>query len=219
VLPEGAPQGVIPVLTASLNTGTPESLLRRRPDVRLAEARLGAALALTEAARADLFPRITLNANLLGLVRNRGVAISEDSIGFDIGPAISWAGPDLRRVYAGIDVSDARASRLVAEYEASVLNALADVETALTDLAAEQRRTEDLEAAQNSARRALELASLRFREGLDSYLNVLDAQRTLLDAEDRLAVNRAETARRAIRAYRSLGGIWTDEELAAFRAG
>ncbi|MFN4023516.1 MAG: TolC family protein [Hyphomonas sp.] len=219
LLPElVATSGVIPSLDTPVTAGAPEALLRRRPDVRIAEAQIGAALALGEAARADLFPRITLNANLLGLVRNSGVAISDESIGFDIGPAISWAGPDLRPVYARIDASDARTGRLIANYQTTVLDALADAETALTNLATEQRRTSDLEAALDSARRAFELASLRYREGLDSYLNVLDAQRSLLDAEDRLAVNRAETSRRAVRAYRSLGGIWTDEEFAAFRA-
>lgn len=214
-----ATPGLIPSLSAPLTAGTPEDLLRRRPDIRVAEAQIGAALALGEAARANLFPRITLNANLLGLVRNTGVALSDESIGFDFGPAISWAGPDLRGVYANIDAADARTGRLIANYQSTVLDALADAETALTNLAAESRRTADLEAALASARRAHDLARLRYQEGLDSYLNVLDAQRSLLDAEDRLAVNRAETARRAVRAYRSLGGIWTDEELAAFRAG
>ena len=211
--------GVIPALEAPITAGTPEDLLRRRPDIRVAEARIGAALAIGETARADLFPRITLNANLLGLVRNTGVTLSDESIGFDFGPAISWAGPDLRGVYANIDATDARTGQIIANYETTVLDALADAETALTDLASESRRSADLEAALTSARRALDLARLRYQEGLDSYLNVLDAQRSLLDAEDRVAVNRAETARRAVRAYRSLGGIWTDEELAAFRAG
>ncbi|MBY9065798.1 TolC family protein [Hyphomonas sp. WL0036] len=210
--------GIIPALNAPLAAGSPEDLLRRRPDIRVAEARVGAALALGDAARADLFPRITLNASLLGLVRNTGVALSDESIGFDFGPAISWAGPDLRGVYANIDITDARTGQVLANYEATVLDALADAETALTGLSSEQRRTADLEAALASARRALDLARLRYQEGLDSYLNVLDAQRSLLDAEDRLAVNRADTARAAVRAYRSLGGIWTDEELAAYRA-
>ncbi|ABI78123.1 RND efflux system, outer membrane lipoprotein, NodT family [Hyphomonas neptunium ATCC 15444] len=214
-----ASPGLIPALEAPMTAGTPEDLLRRRPDIRAAEAQVGAALALGEVARADLFPRITLNANLLGLVRNTGVAVSDESLGFDFGPAITWAGPDLRGVYANIDATDARTGQIIANYQSTVLDALADAETALTDLASENRRTADLEAALASARRALDLARLRYREGLDSYLNVLDAQRSLLDAEDRLAVNRAETARRAVRAYRSLGGIWTDEELAAYRAG
>lgn len=214
-----AAPGGIPSLATPVTAGTPEDLLRRRPDIRIAEAQVGAALAIGEAARADLFPRITVNANLLGLVRNTGVAISDESIGFDFGPAISWAGPDLRGVYANIDATDARTGQIIANYQSTVLEALSDAETALTNLVTEQRRTADLEAALASARRALDLARLRYQEGLDSYLNVLDAQRSLLDAEDRLAVNRTETARRAVRAYRSLGGIWTDEELAAFRAG
>ena len=209
----------VPRLSANLEAGSPEDMLRRRPDVRLAEARIGSALALGKAARANLFPRITLNADLFGLVRDTGVAFNEDSIGLSFGPAISWAGPDLRRVYAQIDVNDARTLGAVADYEATVLDALADAQTALSNYVTERQRRADLEAALASARRAFELARLRFEEGLDSSLDVLDAQRTLLDAEDRLAVNEAEIARRAVRAYRSLGGIWTDEELAAFRAG
>lgn len=209
----------VPRFTANLSTGTPEELLRRRPDVRLAEARIGSALALGEAARANLFPRITLNADLFGIVRDSGVAFNEDSIGLSFGPAISWAGPDLRRVYAQIDVNDARTLGFVADYEATVLDALSETETALSDYVTERQRRADLEAALSSARRAYELARLRFEEGLDSSLDVLDAQRTLLDAADRLAVNEAEIARRAVRAYRSLGGIWTDEELTAFRGG
>ncbi|MBU4568398.1 MAG: TolC family protein, partial [Alphaproteobacteria bacterium] len=179
----------------------------------------GAALALGDAARANLFPRISLNANLFGVVSDTGVAFNEDSIGLSFGPAISWAGPDLRRVYAQIDVNDARTMGAVADYEAAVLDALSDAETALSNYGTERRRRADLEAALTSARRAYELARLRFEQGLDSSLDVLDAQRTLLDAEDRLAVNEAEIARRAIRAYRSLGGIWTDEDFTAFRAG
>lgn len=208
----------IPSLTVPFSAGAPEDMLRRRPDIRLAEARIGSALALGDVARANLFPRITLNANLLGLVSDTGVAFNEDSIGLSFGPSISWAGPDLRRVYAQIDVNDARTLGTVADYEATVLDALAEAETSLSNYLTERERRAELEAALTAARRSFELARLRFQEGLDSSLDVLDAQRTLLTAEDQLAVNEAEIARRAIRAYRSLGGIWTDEELAAFRA-
>jgi len=208
----------VPRLTSSLNAGPPEDMLRRRPDIRLAEARIGAALSLGEAARANLFPRITFNADLLGIISDTGVAFNEDSIGLAFGPAISWSGPDLRRVYAQIDVNDARTLGAAADYEAAVLDALAEAETALSNYTTERARRPDLELALTSARRAYDLARLRFEEGLDSSLDVLDAQRTLLNAEDGLAVNEAEIARRAVRAYRALGGIWTDEELAAFRA-
>jgi multidrug efflux system outer membrane protein len=211
-------QATIPELLIPLETGTPEAMLRRRPDIRLAEARLASALALGNVARAELFPRITVNASLTGLIRNRGVALSGDSVGLDFGPSISWAGPDLRRVYARIDASDARTQQIIASYENTVLNALAETETALSDYTAERRRRADLSAATDAARQALELSTLRYQQGLDSFLAVLDAQRTLLDAEDRLVVNEAETARRAVRAYRALGGIWMDDEPTAFRA-
>ena len=209
----------IPALTGALEAGDTASLLRRRPDIRLAESQLARTLALTEAARANLFPRITFNASLTSLFRVQGVAVSDESFGLAFGPAISWAGPDLRGVYASIDVADARAGAAIANYEAAVLGALAETETALSDYALERSRVSDLEAAVTAARRALVLANLRFEQGLDNFLAVLDAQRTLLDAEDMLATNQAETARRAVRAYRSLGGIWTTQDLTAFRAG
>ncbi len=209
----------IPTLWGPLNVGDPATLLRRRPDIRVAESQLARALALTEAARAALFPRITLNGDISALFRAQGIAVSDESFGLAVGPAISWAGPDLRAEYASIDAADARAGAAIAAYESAVLGALAETETALSDYALERSRASDLDAAVTAARRALALATLRFEQGLDNFLAVLDAQRTLLDAEDRLASNQAETARRAVRAYRSLGGIWTADDLTAFRAG
>ncbi|MEM7767873.1 MAG: TolC family protein [Pseudomonadota bacterium] len=208
----------IPELAGPLAVGTPRALLRRRPDVRLAEADLAGALALTAAARADLFPEITLNANASALFNTNGDFFDEDGLGFSIGPALRWAGPDLRRVRANIDAADARAGIAAASYEQAVFDALSDVETALSLYINELSRRADLVAAAEASQRALALATLRFQEGLDDYLDVLDAQRTRLDAEDRLAASRLETARRAIRAYRSLGGIWDDDTLTARRA-
>ncbi|MEO0721849.1 MAG: TolC family protein, partial [Pseudomonadota bacterium] len=123
----------------------------------------------------------------------------------------------LRRVYARIDQADAFSMQAAALYEQAVLDALADAESALSDYALELERRADLVIAAAAARRALDLATLRFQEGLDDYLDVLDAQRTLLDAEDRLATSQAETASRAIRAYRALGGVWDDPALVDFR--
>lgn len=213
------PLSAVPELRAPLATGTVESLLRRRPDIRLAEARLGRAVALTEAARADLFPTVTLGASALALFDETDALTRSTSLGFGLGPAISWAGPDLRAVRASIDAADARADGALAVYEQTVLDALADVEAALSAYAAERARRADLIAAAESAEAAFELADLRFREGIDDYLDVLDAQRTLLDAQDRLVSSRVETTRRAIRAYRSLGGIWDDAALQSERTG
>lgn len=197
----------IPEHDGPIMTGSVSELVRRRPDIREAEAAIGRQLALGEAARAQLFPTVTLNANLLAVFDDSNDVGDLSSFGFGIGPSINWAGPDLRRVRANIAVADAVSEAAIAQYEQTVLNALSEVESALTDYANELRRRDDLERAAASARRAIDLARLRFEEGLDDYLDVLEAQRTLLAAEDQLAESRLQSSNLAITAYRALGGV------------
>lgn len=198
----------IPEHSGVIITGGIESLIRRRPDIRQAETLIGQRLALGEAERARLFPTVTFNADIFALFSEANDIGDAISIGFGIGPAIRWDGPDLRGVRADIDIADAQTRVAIATYEQTVLNALSEVEIAITEYAREGERRADLIQAAQSARRALELARLRFEEGLDDYLDVIDAQRTLLDAEDRLADSRIQTTNRAIAAYRALGGVW-----------
>ncbi|MEM1106696.1 MAG: TolC family protein [Pseudomonadota bacterium] len=206
-----ATPGEIPRPPDLLALGTPEALIRRRPDIRAAEAEIARRLALGEAERARLFPTLSFNADLLGLF-SEGAEI-EDTIGFSIGPAIQWEGPDMRLVLADIDVADAETLAAIAAYERDVVAALGEVEQALIGLASERARRQDLEVAAAAAERALELATLRFEEGLDDFLDVIDAQRERLDAQDRLEISRLEATRQAIFAYRALGGIWPTLEL------
>ena len=198
----------IPVPPDMLNVGRPADLIRRRPDIRAVEADIARLLALGDVERARLFPTLSFNANLLGLFTEDSTL--HNSIGFGIGPALRWDGPDLRRVRADIEIADAQTRVAFATYENTVIDALGEVEIALTSYAQERARRVDLEAASASAERALELARLRFDEGLDDFLDVIDAQRTLLDAQDRLEISRLATTRQAIAAYRALGGIWRD---------
>ena len=206
----------IPSPPQILYAGTPESLIQRRPDIRALEADIARLLALGEVERARLFPTLTFSADLLALFTEDNV--SGESFGFGIGPGIRWDGPDLRRVRADIDIADAQTRAAFATYEQAVVVALGEVETALVTYQLEQSRRGDLEAAAAAAARALDLAKLRFDEGLDDFLDVIDAQRTLLDAQDRLESNRLDTTRQAIAAYRALGGIWRDEDFAAARS-
>ena len=203
---------VIPRPPIALGVGTPQDLIRRRPDIRAAEADIARRLALGEAERARLFPTLTFNADLLSLFTEDNSGI--ESFGFGIGPAIRWDGPDLRRVRGDIDIADAQTRAAFASYERTIVEALGEIELALVSYSEEQKRRPDLEAAANFAARALELARLRFDEGIDDFLDVIDAQRTLLDAQDRLESNRLATTRQAIATYRALGGIWQDEEIA-----
>jgi multidrug efflux system outer membrane protein len=205
------PGAMIPQPPMSLSISTPQDLIRRRPDIRAAEAGIAQQLALGDVERARLFPTLTFNANLLALFTEDNT--SAESFGFGIGPALRWDGPDLRRVRADIGIADAQTRAAFAVYERTVVEALSEVEIALIAYAQELARRSDLQAAAEAAERALELARLRFDEGLDDFLDVIDAQRTLLDAQDRLESNRLETTRQAITAYRALGGIWRDEAM------
>ncbi len=198
----------IPVPPDTLTVGRPEELIRRRPDIRAVEADIARLLALGDVERARLFPTLTFNANLFALFTEDSTL--DNSFGFGIGPALRWDGPDLRRVRADIDIADAQTQVAFATYENTVIEALGEVEIALISYVQERARRGDLEAAAASAERALELARLRFDEGLDDFLDVIDAQRTLLDAQDRLEMSRLATTRQAIAAYRALGGIWRD---------
>lgn len=204
---------MIPVLSGPLSIGTPRDLIRRRPDIRAAETDIARLLALGDAERANLFPTLTFNTNVLALFTEDSTA--DGSFGFGIGPAVRWDGPDLRRVRADIDIADTQTRVAFAAYESTVIDALGEVEIALISYVQEQARRSDLEAAAASAERALELARLRFDEGLDDFLDVIDAQRTLLDAQDRLEISRLATTRQAIFAYRALGGIWQNDEVAS----
>lgn len=203
---------IIPSPPESLGVGTPQDLIRRRPDIRAAEADIARRLALGEVERARLFPTLTFNADLLSLFTEDNASI--DSFGFGIGPAIRWEGPDLRRVRGDIEIADAQTRAAFANYERTIVDALQEIEIALLSYGHEQKRRPDLEAAADSAARALDLARLRFDEGLDDFLDVIDAQRTLLDAQDRLESNRLATTRQAIATYRALGGIWDAEVFA-----
>lgn len=201
----------IPEHRGAIATGSVEGMIRRRPDIRRAEALIGRELALSEAARADLFPSVVMNFDILSLLDDTNDVGDLSSFGFGLGPSIQWAGPDLRRVRASIDINDARAEVAIAQYEDVVIAALSEVEIALASYAKELERRADLQKAATSANRALELANLRFEEGLDDFLDVLEAQRTVLDAEDRLAESRLQASTQAIFAYRALGGVRLDD--------
>lgn len=197
----------IPELQTTLKTGAPAELLRRRPDIRQAETEIERRLALSKVERARLFPTLVFNADILSLFNGTNRLDQLSSFGFGIGPTVQWDGPDLRGVRADIDIADAETLRAFTVYEGTVLDALANVETALSNSRNERLRRTDLIRAITASQKALDLASLRFEEGLDDFLDVLDAQRTLIEAEDRLALSRLQETQFLIQTYRELGGI------------
>lgn len=196
------------VRTPEIRPGLPSELLARRPDIRAAEARLRAADADIGAARAAYFPAIQLTGDY-GF-QSAALSTLFDSGGSLLTLAAGLSQPIFQggRLVAQEDVATARRTELVEVYRAAVFAAFADVENAL---AAARRTAEELalraEAAA-SAQRALDLAEERYRAGAVDLLAVLDAQRSLFQAEEQLVQVRQARLQALVDLYRALGGGW-----------
>jgi len=202
-LPADLPR--VPLLAA---VGDPAQLLRRRPDIRVSERELAAATARIGIAVADLFPHVSFTGGL-GLAATRFDDLGEGGTGTRlIAPGISWAAFDLGRVRAQIRAARARNEGALASYEQTVLRALQETEDALVTHARARERLVQLAESADASRTAARLARLRFENGAVDFLQVLDAERTLLLAEDGLAQGRADTATSLVAVYKALGGGW-----------
>jgi multidrug efflux system outer membrane protein len=189
--------------------GTPEQLLRRRPDVRVAERRLAAATARVGVAMGDLFPKVTLLGDWGYFAPTFSDFGKADAKFFSVGPSISWAALDLGRVRARIGSARAETDAALAAYEGAVLGALEDTEGALISYGRSQSRREFLRVAAAASDKASELARKRFEGGLIDFLEVLDAERTALSAELLLSQSRTDAATSLIAVYKALGAGWS----------
>jgi multidrug efflux system outer membrane protein len=197
----------VQVMTAPLPIGDVSTLLRTRPDVRIAERNLAAATERVGVATADLFPRISFTGFvgfLSGDTSQLGKAASRAWL---INPAVSWPALDYGSVHARLRGAKAEADGALAAYQKAVLGALEDFENACAGYSTQEARLASvLEQAQASRRAAL-LAEIQYREGSINFLVLLDAQRTLLQAEDELAQAEAAANTGAVAVYKALGGI------------
>ncbi|HEY0800041.1 MAG TPA: efflux transporter outer membrane subunit [Steroidobacteraceae bacterium] len=202
------PQAPTPALPSLNAIGTPEQLLRRRPDVRVAERRLAAATARVGVAMGDLFPKVTLVGDIGYFAPTFSDFGHADAKFFSVGPSISWAAFDLGRVRARIGSARAQTDAALAAYEGAVLGALEDTEGALISYGRSQSRQEALRVAAAASDKASELARKRFEGGLIDFLEVLDAERTALSAELLLSQSRTDAATSLIAVYKALGAGW-----------
>ena len=186
----------------------PDSVIRRRPDVAAAERQLAVERSLVGAAKADYLPRLSIGGSA-------GYAASEfDALGdhgtfrYAVGPILSWPALNLGRIKARVDQTSARQSEAQAQYDATALRALQDVETSLVRYRTARGRLDRLRDAADASQRAAELARLRFTGGVADFLQVLDAERTQLEAQDQLAQSRTDAATAYASLYKALGGSW-----------
>ena len=199
-----------PQLTRPIPVGDGARLLARRPDVRRAERALAAAAARVNVATADLYPRISLGGSVGSTALDAGDLSSDSGFRFSVGPLISWSFPNVFAARARIEQASAGSDAALATFDQTVLVALQETETALANYANELDRRGALQAARGQAATAARLSRLRFDAGADSFLTVLDAERTLASADAQLAASEALVTTYQIALFKALAGGWSE---------
>ena len=198
----------IPGVPAKVPVGLPSDLARRRPDIRAAEARLHQATAAIGVAKADFYPSISLTGSLGAQALQLSGLGNWNSHQFVIGPSISLPFFQGGKLKGQLDLRKAEQKEAAIVFRQTVMRAWHEVDDALTEYNAEQRRQARLAEAVRHHKKALEVAQLRYREGAIDFLNVLTVQAALLDAESALAESDAGVSLHLVALCKALGGGW-----------
>jgi multidrug efflux system outer membrane protein len=203
-----------PRLASPIPVGDGAALLRRRPDIRQAERTLASATARIGVATADLYPGISLglSAGSTGALAQLGAA---NAFRWSLGPLISWTLPATGLARSRIAQAEAGSDAALARFDATVLNALRETESALTVYARELDRNASLKAARDQSALASQQARTLYRYGRTDFLTTLDADRTLASAESALTASDAQLASDQVALFLALGGGWEAEAHAA----
>lgn len=196
---------------ADVPAGLPSDLLTRRADIRQAEQQLVAANANIGAARAAFFPRISLTASVGTASSDLSGLFKDGSWGFTLNPQALLPIFDAGRNRAGLESAQAGRDIAVAQYEKAIQAAFREVADALAGRATlgDQLRAQEEQAAAEAER--FRLAELRYRNGVASFLDVLDAQRSLFATQQAVAQTRLALQQNRVALYAALGGGWSSE--------
>jgi NodT family efflux transporter outer membrane factor (OMF) lipoprotein len=211
------PENLAPATTLAatelpdLPAGMPSDLLAARPDIRAAEQQLIAANANIGAARANYFPRISLTGSVGSASTELSGLFKSGSFGWTFAPQAVLPIFDLGRIRAGVDASKAGRDIAVAQYEKSIQTAFREVADALAGQAtfSEQLRAQRAVALAEQDR--YNLSDLRYRNGAASYLDLLDAQRSLFQAQQLAVQANLQRLQNQVTLYRVLGGGWSEQ--------
>jgi NodT family efflux transporter outer membrane factor (OMF) lipoprotein len=197
-----------PRLDALIPIGDGAALLKRRPDVRLAERQLAAATARIGVATADLYPRISLTGLYGGAASSLAGLVAERGLTWGLGPSINWSFPNQAGPRARIHLAKAGAAAALAGFDSTVLQALKETEQSLATYSAELDHRQALADAQDKAQQALHMAHGQLLAGSVSTLDLLTSEQTLVAANAAVAASDAALAQDQISLFKALGGGW-----------
>jgi outer membrane protein TolC len=210
----------IPAAPVEVAVGVPADLLRRRPDIRLAERQLATQSALIGVAKADLYPHFSLLGSInlrasdaaLTFASSGASELSDvfnsKSFQYFIGPSLSWDIFNYGRITNQVRVEDARFQQLIADYRNTVLNAAKEAEDATIGFLKSQEQHNALQQTYEAAKRSTQLSLYQYQEGMVDYQRVLDSQRNLVTSQENLVRVSGDIATNLIALYKALGGGW-----------
>ena len=207
--PIAAQRSTMLMLDQPIPVGDGAQLLARRPDVRAAERRLAGATARIGVVTADLYPRISLGGSVGSTSTGIGDLFGAGPLRWLLGPLISWTFPNQERNRARIAAAEADSQVALATFDGTVLRALEETETALSNYARLLDRRTALASARGEAERAVKITRAQQREGRIDSLVALDAERTFVDTEAELALADARISDAQVDVFRALGGRWS----------
>lgn len=195
-----------------VGAGLPSDLLLRRPDIAQAEADLAAAHANVDAARAAFLPHISLTGSGGFVSTAIGALLQGSNFGYSYGASLLQTIFDGGRLIGQKNLAEGVQKEFIANYQGAALNAYADVENALTQVANTQRAQQHLKGEIEAAGEAFQIAQLQYRQGATELLNVLQAQQQLFSAQDQLVQLTLANRQSIVHLYEALGGGWQENE-------
>ena len=198
----------VPALPDQVPIGFSSELVQRRPDIRKAEAQLHAATASIGMAKADFYPRISLNGSAGFQSLQLSNLANWASGQYVVGPSITLPIFEGGRLKGTLHLREAQQQEAAIAYQHTVLDAWREVDDALVVYDAEQRRRDRLKKVVSLNQNALSIAQQRYKEGAVDFLNVLNVQKQLLDSQSDLEQSQANAAANLITLCKALGGGW-----------
>ncbi|WP_233151802.1 efflux transporter outer membrane subunit [Pelomonas sp. KK5] len=199
---------VLPSVPAGVAIGDPASLLQRRPDIRAAERRLAGRTAQIGQQTANYFPKLTLLGNVGVASTDAGQLLRASNLALAAVPYLSWNFLDFGRTTAAVHQAEANRDEAVANYQAAVLTALQDANTALSRFGQRRQSVQSLQAQQASAGRTLALTQQRRAAGASSQIDLLDARRREAEAQGKALDGEAALLKDFVALQKSLGLGW-----------
>ncbi len=203
----------IPPPPPSIPAGLPSDLIRRRPDVRTAEARIHAATAEIGVAKADLFPKFSLTGNSGFQGQKQSALVTWAHRTYSFGPSVDWPIFAAGKIGCNIELQKWLEQEAKANYRQTVLSALQDVDSALFALAKEKDHRQALDDAVKSFKEVVTLSMKLYTDGNSDYLNVITAERSLYLAQDALAQSERDMSLDVVAVYKALGGGWCEPDV------